>query len=241
MEAKSANLRHVATKVAIKNVIEGQLKLDQEQNYNYLLTPDNQKLYRINIVAIIVQKEKIGSITNLLLDDGSAKIIVRSFEPNKNIEQLTVGNAIIVIGKVRIYNTEIYISPEICKKIDSRWLKVRANDNKIKSSNNNQEKEGSFKDEKQLVNKETINPEIEKIPIENETTINEPLNQEESMDEFLPFQKLTQIIKELDPGEGVPIEVIIEKSDLEDAEKLLKKMLEKGDIFQNQPGKVKIL
>ena len=48
------------------------------------------------------------------------------------------------------------------------------------------------------------------------------------------------LIKELDPGEGVPIEVIIEKSDLEDAEKLLKKMLEKGDIFQNQPGKVKI-
>ena len=58
---------------------------------------------------------------------------------------------------------------------------------------------------------------------------------------MLPIQKLTNLIKELDTGDGVLIEEVISKSPLNDTEQLIEKMLENGDIFQNLPGKVKVL
>ena len=39
----------------------------------------------------------------------------------------------------------------------------------------------------------------------------------------------------------VSIEEVIEKSLLDNTDDLIKKMLENGDIFQNTPGKVKVL
>ena len=71
-----------------------------------------------------------------------------------------------------------------------------------------------------------------------------PKEEEENISEeaeLLPIQKLTNLIKELDTGDGVLIEEVISKSPLNDTEQLIEKMLENGDIFQNLPGKVKVL
>jgi len=60
-------------------------------------------------------------------------------------------------------------------------------------------------------------------------------------EEVLPVEKVMNLIKELDKGQGVLIEELIERSPLKETEVLLTKMLEKGEIFQNAPGKVKML
>ena len=60
-------------------------------------------------------------------------------------------------------------------------------------------------------------------------------------EEILPAEKMMSLIKELDRGQGVLIEELIEKSPLKETELLITKMLENGEIFQNAPGKVKIL
>ena len=147
-----------------------------------------------------------------------------------------MGNVVLIIGKLRTYNQDKYISPEIIKKIDPQWLKIRAielKDNFIKNDKNinlkQEEKETikiieekqEFKDEKEIKKEKEINP----VDIE----------------EDLPIQKIIKIIKELDNGDGVFIEELIEKSTLNETEKLIQNMLENGDIFQNYPGKVKVL
>ena len=53
--------------------------------------------------------------------------------------------------------------------------------------------------------------------------------------------KLMSLISELDLGPGVALEVVVTKSQFDNTEELLKKMMESGDIFQNVPGKVKVL
>ena len=64
----------------------------------------------------------------------------------------------------------------------------------------------------------------------------------EKKEEFaLPSQKIMGIIKELDKGSGAFIEEIIERSPLEETEKIIEKMLESGEIFKNMPGKIKAL
>ena len=57
----------------------------------------------------------------------------------------------------------------------------------------------------------------------------------------LPTQKLIQIIQKLDGGEGVLIEKLIKESPLKETEQIIEKMIKNGDIFQNLPGKVKVL
>ncbi|MEM2121119.1 MAG: OB-fold nucleic acid binding domain-containing protein [Candidatus Woesearchaeota archaeon] len=49
------------------------------------------------------------------------------------------------------------------------------------------------------------------------------------------------LIKELDDGFGVEIQEIIKRTTIPDVEKIIKKMLESGDIFEIRPGYVKTL
>ena len=60
-------------------------------------------------------------------------------------------------------------------------------------------------------------------------------------DQEIPFQKLVRLIKELDQGDGVAIENLLEKSSLDHTEQYIQQMLERGDIFQVRPGKIKVL
>jgi RPA family protein len=156
----------------------------------------------------ILNIEKKGSITNILVDDGTGNIVVRLFEEDNNT--INIGDTIIIIGKLRKYYDEKYISPEIVKKINPLWLKVRVKELKNFNFENN--------------NIKFIKEEI----IEDE-------------DHLLPFEILIKLINQLDKGNGVAIETILEKSTLKETEKLIEKMLEKGDLFQNSPGKIKVL
>lgn len=203
--------RHCAIKVSIKELVDGTYVTEQENNPNYLRTAAGQILYRVNVVGIILEKKEQGSITTFTLDDGTGTIAARCFEENKNVNVLKIGEAVLLIGKVRMYNQEKYLSPEIIRKISSSWLKVRA-------------------------------LEIKKN-MENSTPISSPLEEGviEKENRELPLEKLTKLIKELDQGGGAMIEEVISKSHVEGAERWIELMLEKGEIFQNLPGKIKIL
>lgn len=200
--------RDVAYKVRIQELLQG--TFTEEEEKLQLVTP-TKKLHRVNLVAIIVQKEKVGSITVIGLDDGSGKITAKIFEEIKY--PLEVGDPVRVIGKVRRFNEEKYVSPEIIKKTSPSWLKLRSIEFPITASQEEETKQEEVKEE-------------------------EPLQEQEVV---LPFEKISLIIKKLDDGGGVPIVELIEASELENTEQIIEKMLEMGEIFQNSPGKVKVL
>jgi len=240
---KTQYLRHTAIKTTINEILLGDYVHEEENNSNYLLTKHNKKIFRLNIMAVVVSKEILGTITNLSIDDGTGKIILRSFEEIKTVDDLNIGETILIIGRSRIYNQEKYISPEIIKTVDPLWLKVRSLElkNLIERTEKIVEEriteinlENQIKPKNQIVREMATSEQVKAIEI----TAN--LN-EEVEDVLLPIQKLSKLIFELDQGQGVLIEEIIEKSPLEKTEELIEKMLKNGDIFQNSPGKVKIL
>lgn len=236
MESENkAFFRYPATKVAICELQEGEYQEEHAQNINYILTPRGKKIFRVNIVATIVHKEIRGTITDILIDDGTGKIILRFFEENKIIFELEVGEVILIIGRVRKYNQEKYILPEIAKKTDLLWLKFRAHELRKEHGENREGKQENYALPPKILTEKILQPPpVEMVPEE----ITEDI---EESDPLLPIQKLCKLITELDQGEGVLIEEIIEKSPLEKTEELLEKMLENGDIFHNVPGKVRIL
>ncbi len=117
MEVKTNYQRQAAIKTSVKIILEGEYRQENEETPNYLLTSRGERIFRLNLMATILNKEIQGNITNFFLDDGSGQINLRSFEENNKLDYLKVGDVVVVIGKVRTYNQEKYLSSEIVKKL----------------------------------------------------------------------------------------------------------------------------
>ncbi|OGQ14069.1 MAG: hypothetical protein A3B70_07460 [Deltaproteobacteria bacterium RIFCSPHIGHO2_02_FULL_40_11] len=204
MEEKNA--RSPAVKLMIFNISQAAEDYEQETSRTYLQV-GTQRVFRVNVVAVLVAKEKQGTILRLFLDDGSGKIAAYFFEENAAASQARVGEAIFIIGKVRHYNQERYLSPEIVRVAHPFWLKVRALE----------------------------------LPFSNPSVAAAEEVIVECKADDLPIAKISNIIKALDQGDGVRIEDVLTHSHLNNTEKFIEKMLQDGDIFQNAPGKIKII
>ncbi len=218
--------RHPAVKIIIKELEDSNYVEEHNQNPHYILTVDQKKIFRVNVLGIIVHKELRGTVNNLLIDDGTGKIMVRFFEESKTLLNLEVGEVVLILGRVREYQKEKYILPEIVKKTNSLWLKVRSRELQITAAA-----------------RKSLPLEIKNTAIEAKKEKDETIIEEDIEDHLasLPFQKIIKLITDLDQGEGVFIEELLERSPLKKTEELLEKMLENGNIFQNLPGKVRVL
>jgi RPA family protein len=119
--------RHIAYKFRIGELLLGKPIIDGER-FSFLELGD-KKIVRVNVVGNIVDKyesEGDKKYSFFTLDDGSGQIKLKSFgddsEKFKNVNQ---GQTVLVIGVLRNFNNETYISPEIIKEQDPRYLLVR--------------------------------------------------------------------------------------------------------------------
>ncbi|MBP7708606.1 OB-fold nucleic acid binding domain-containing protein [Candidatus Pacearchaeota archaeon] len=88
-----------------------------------------KKVVRVNLIANAVDKyfndgeKKYASIT---IDDASGQIKLKAFgDEIQNLKDIIQGDTLQIIGTIREYNSEIYLLPEIARKVDPKWLLVR--------------------------------------------------------------------------------------------------------------------
>ena len=119
--------RHIAFKFRIGDLLIGKPIMDGER-FSFLELGD-KKIMRVNVMGNIVDKyesEGEKKYFFLTLDDGSGQIKLKSFgddvEKFKNINQ---GQTVLVIGVLRNFNNETYISPEIIREQDPKYLLIR--------------------------------------------------------------------------------------------------------------------
>lgn len=119
--------RNVAYKLRIGSIQSGKPVLEADK-LKYLEV-GSLKVVRVNLIANVVDKflqegeKKYGSLT---LDDASGQIRVKVFgEDVERLAPFQQGDTLLVIGLVRIWNNEIYLTPEIMKKKDPSYLLVR--------------------------------------------------------------------------------------------------------------------
>jgi len=99
-----------------------------KEKFRFLELGD-KKIIRVNIIANIIDKyvsdgeKRYATVT---IDDASGQIRIKVFgEDVAMLEETSQGDTIAVIGVLRSYNRDIYILPEIIKKVDPRYLLVR--------------------------------------------------------------------------------------------------------------------
>jgi len=248
--------RLTSHKISIRDILEGEYIKVEGWDPSYVLTSKGKRVSRINIMATIVSKEANA----LRIDDGDSTISLRFFDDAKMASGLDVGGNVMVVGKIRKYGEEVYIVPEIIKKIDNiDWLRVRklelhrqiieeneyvsradhdhlaTQDIKkgIVSEHKTGERIGGRKEDENQKKGENISLESEKAELPESS--------------LSPVQTVLKLIEENDAGKGADTDIIMtmakEKFNVNqaDCEKAMRKLLEEGEIFEIKPGKLKIL
>ena len=113
--------RATACKISLGEVLKGTF-VRSEQQQNFLLSSQGEKIRRVNVTAVLI--EQIND-TVWLLDDGTGKIALRSFNPLPADYQN--GDVLLIIAKPRELAGEKYLMPEIVKKLEEglSWMKLR--------------------------------------------------------------------------------------------------------------------
>lgn len=119
--------RNIAFKRRIGELLSGKPIMENER-LKHLELKDKQ-IIRANIIANIVDKyiqdgeKKFASLT---LDDATGQIKVKTFGDDiLKFEGFSQGDTILIIGMLRSWNNEVYITPEIIKKKSPEFLLVR--------------------------------------------------------------------------------------------------------------------
>ena len=123
--------RHIAFKLRVGDILIGKPVMDQER-FSFLELGD-KKIMRVNIVGNIVDKynsEGESKYSFFTLDDGSGQIKLKVFGDDvEKFKDFTQGQTVLTIGLLRHFNNEIYLSPEIIKQLDPKYLLVRKLEN----------------------------------------------------------------------------------------------------------------
>lgn len=124
--------RETAYKLRIGDLLRGNQIFEQSENMNprlQFVEVGNKIVVRINIVGNVVDKfESEGErrFASITLDDGSGQIRARLFgEEIAKFNAIIQGDTLVIIGLLRSFNQELYILPEVMKKIDPKYLLVR--------------------------------------------------------------------------------------------------------------------
>ncbi len=119
--------RNIAYKLRIGDILKGAPFMD-EGKFLFLELGD-KKVVRVNILANCVDKfvqEGEKSFASLTIDDASGQLKLKVFgEDTDKVKDIMQGDTLQIIGNIREWNGEIYMIPEIIKKVDTRWLLIR--------------------------------------------------------------------------------------------------------------------
>jgi RPA family protein len=198
--------RNVAFKLRIGDLLKGVPMMD-EGKFLFLEFGD-RKVVRVNLLGNCVDKfiqegeKQFGSLT---VDDASGQLKLKVFgEDVDKVRDIMQGDTLQVIGNMREWNGEIYMIPEVCKKVDARWLLVR----KLEIAKNKEE-----------------------ISVEDVGGKNELRN------------KILDLIKEKESEGGVDQDVLVMEvqASADDAQAVVKGLLEEGLVYEPRPGRLRYL
>jgi hypothetical protein len=231
--------RQVAYKIRIGDLSRGEYVEQEGWQPNFIKIGERQ-VSRVNIIASVIDKEIGDSLGTLTIDDGSGDIQVRAFkEESVKLNDIEIGEIILVIGRPRKYGNRFFISYEIVKKVDALWAKVRQKElGEAFGLKPSPKEENNVHEEKVS----SPPPLQENVEVKEETVKVENVEGEKS--EFLENKKtILDLIRGVDNGDGASIEdvKVNSKLDSEKAENMIQDLIKAGEIYENIAGRVKLL
>lgn len=241
------NMRPAAYKLKIEDLVRGQyIRSIEGTEPSHLLTHWGQRVTRARVMGTVVDKfvREDQSYATLRLDDGSETISLRGWrEGVPELNRLNVGSTVDIIGRVREFEGEVYLVPELILQVsDPNWELVR--ELKIIESRREALTRG--------VRPPTVpTSKLEPTQLRIELPQSTPTVESTSEEEEPPLPEVPEEIKKrvilalekLDRGNGAtPAEVSVElnlpQTQVEDA---LRVIMVEGGIFEPVAGRFKLM
>jgi len=240
-------MRSIAHKVKIEDLVRGKFVRSSETEPSYLLTPWDQRILRVHTIATVIDKfiSEDQNYGTLRVDDGSETIRLKAWRQDvQTLAGFKVGDLVEVIGRVREYEGEIYLVPEVIARVeDPNWELVRELEI-LRARKQALAQGGRPRPEPK--------PEIRRLEVEMPAPAPGAASvagEVEEIEEPLPEvpeeikKKVLLAFDKLDRGEGVaPLDVAAEldmpQAGVDDAFRVL---IADGDIFEPKVGKFRRL
>ena len=214
--------RNTAYKVWISDLVSGKYSKGQEQFDSGYVDVKGKNISRVNLMGSVIDKFSGNNYVSVNLDDGSGVIMLKAWQENTNLFlDVEIGDLILIVGKVKEYNSR-YIAVEFIRKIDNPlWLKIR----KLELI--------KMYGEPTRVEFQTV---IDKKVVDEDITMNVV---EEKVEETNSRVFVLGLIEELDSGEGADFDEVVRRSCLEEASSIIQELLTEGEIFEVHKGKLR--
>ncbi|MEM4756339.1 MAG: hypothetical protein QW594_04365 [Candidatus Woesearchaeota archaeon] len=262
--------RSTAYLVSIEELIQASGKVVEQQGVVSLVIRGNS-VSRVNVVGTITQLELSTSQapSRMTLDDGTGSISVLSFQQPSDFHRFAPSDPVLVIGRIRQYQQQLYLIAEIIKKLSSPiWFLVRKKQLALLQQDASQETTSlassmpGFSSGNafvgttassvplQAVTQELFSSadELQPLPYHTPSSGMHPhsfMDQEEDLSVNPSIFGLQEVILKtvnfLDKGMGAPLEQVLAMVNHPDAERLITLMLKEGDLYTNKPGYLKVL
>ncbi len=242
--------RLTAIKSDVKSITKGKYVQQEGFNPNYTLTDTGMRLSRVRVLATVVDKflSESGKFAAVTLDDGTDTIRAKVFNAVSMFENLNVGDTTDVIARVKEYNNEIYIVPEMITKIEDpnfetlrkleimRQEKIMQKKREVVISYKNQTADASELS-RLLKERENIDEEDVEAILHSHTIEKKPAEESDNKEAVL------DMIAKLDTGPGCDYSELLEASKLpeEVIDSIVNELLSDGVCFEPKPGKIKKL
>ena len=221
--------RQTAYKLRISQLLSGKYTPSTSEKEPHSLTLHNLKVSRVNLIGHVTEKylKDDHTYASLLLDDGSGKITVKAWKEDVSLlEPVHVGELVLIIGKIREYNANLYLVPEVAAPLPNLlWAKHRT-----------LELKHLYSEPPAFV---TLS---EPASLKEETAFS--LTEEKVTNEGYGLnnrQKIIDLIEKLDTNNGADQQTIINQSYLpkEEALSIIQTLIKEGEIFELHPGKLR--
>ncbi len=170
--------RQIAVKCTLADIQRGTFVKGEGLEPSFVQTPYGA-IARANVLGVLIT----SAHDQATLDDGTATISLRFFNNPRLLERCNPGDPVLCVAKIREFNGERYLLPEILKPIhEPKWIQVRRLEL--------QSREPHARPVQQA-------PRLADLPRKPSKT----------------KQMLLDKVKELDQGEGVQISKVIQSSD----------------------------
>jgi len=242
--------RITAKKASIGEIMNGKFVKKTGFESSYVLTNLGRRLSRVRVLGLIVDKfistdEKYATVT---LDDSTETIRCKAFINTKIFDGFGSGDIVDIFGKLREYNGEIYVMPEIITTIEPNFeilrdlelVKIfREQREKIKKIRELQ-KQTSDLVEIKAATKDIMTLEDAEGILEAQEMIENSV-EEKTVSAVDVKNKVLKLIETLDKGEGTDYQEILIKSGLaeKDIDFAIQDLLESGVCYEPNPGKIK--
>jgi RPA family protein len=240
--------RITTVKTRIADITKGRYVLQEGMNPNYVLTNRGQRLSRVRILATVVDKflSETGKFAAITIDDGTDTVRVKVFNAVSMFDSIAVGNDVDLIGRVKEYNGEIYLAPEIITKADPNFELLRELELRHQGKMISKKRETVFAYKNQTADM----TELARLLKERENISEEELEsilqtEHAEVPEIKADNKefVLNLIEKLDTGQGCDYSELLETSKLpeEVIDSVVNELLEEGSCFEPRPGKIKKL